>query len=146
MKRRLISGFVCVIGLLGLGEMNGHSPAYAAESAMPFLEGLGSHHYPVSTDIPNAQRYFDQGLVLTYGFNHAEAARSFREAQKLDPSCAMCFWGEALVLGPNINAPMEPSAVPQAVAAVEKALALDDQMTGKERALIQALATRYAKG
>lgn len=145
MTRSLIPVFVCVVGLLGLAGMNGHSPAYAAEGAMPFLEGLGSHHYPVSTDIPNAQRYFDQGLVLTYGFNHAEAARSFREAQKLDPSCAMCYWGEALVLGPNINAPMEPSAVPQAVAAVGKALALADQVTEKERALIQALATRYSK-
>lgn len=145
MTRSMIPVFVCVFGLLGLVEMNGRSPAYAAEGAMPFLEGLGSHHYPVSTGIPNAQRYFDQGLVLAYGFNHAEAARSFREAQTLDTSCAMCYWGEALVLGPNINAPMEPSAVPQAVAAVGKALALADQVTEKERALIQALATRYSK-
>ena len=60
---------------------------------------LGNHHYPVTTSEPKAQQYFDQGLVLAYGFNHAEAARSFREAQKYDPDCAMCFWGESLSLG-----------------------------------------------
>ena len=92
-----------------------------------------------------AQRYFDQGLILSYGFNHAEAARSFREAQTLDSACAMCYWGEALVLGPNINAPMEPSVVPQAYAAVEKAVALSERGTEKEAALIQAVAKRYSK-
>jgi tetratricopeptide (TPR) repeat protein len=112
---------------------------------VPLLEGLGGHHYPISTDVAMAQGYFDQGLILSYGFNHAEAARSFREAQKLDPTCAMCYWGEALVLGPNINAPMEPSAVPRAYAAVEKALTLREQATEKERALIQAVAKRYSK-
>jgi tetratricopeptide (TPR) repeat protein len=92
-----------------------------------------------------AQRYFDQGLILSYGFNHAEAARSFRKAQTLDPTCAMCFWGEALVLGPNINAPMGPSLTRQASVAVEKALALKGAANPKERALIQAVATRYSK-
>ncbi len=117
----------------------------AKDNVMRLHEGLGRHHFRISTDIPMAQRYFDQGMILMYGFNHAEAARSFQYAQKLDPTCAMCFWGEALVLGPNINAPMNDSAVPQAFAAVQRALALQENATGKERALIQAVAKRYVK-
>jgi len=84
-------------------------------------------------------------MILMYGFNHAEAARSFQYAQTLDPTCAMCFWGEALVLGPNINAPMADSAVTQAWTAVEKARALAKGAWEKEQALIQAVAKRYAR-
>jgi tetratricopeptide (TPR) repeat protein len=84
-------------------------------------------------------------MILMYGFNHAEAARSFQYAQTLDPTCAMCFWGEALVLGPNINAPMADSAVPQAWTAVEQARALAKGASEKEQALIQAVAKRYAR-
>ncbi len=100
--------------------MHGHA---LAEPVL-LQEGLGRHHFPISSNGAMAQRYFDQGLILSFGFNHAEAARSFQEAQKRDPNCAMCYWGEALVLGPNINAPMDPSVVPQAFAALEKAVAL----------------------
>jgi tetratricopeptide (TPR) repeat protein len=105
---------------------------------------LGGHHYPVSTAEPDAQRYFDQGLILAYGFNHAEAARSFKEAYTLDPNCALCYWGEALVLGPNINAPMDPAAAPKAYGLAQKALALASSAGDKERALIEALSKRYA--
>ncbi len=119
--------------------------AVASENDVPLHENLGDHSYSVSTSVPLAQRYFDQGLILAYGFNHAEAARSFREAARLDPNCAMCFWGEALVLGPNINAPMDASAVPQAYAAAQKALMLSGKATNKEQALIQAVATRYGQ-
>ena len=108
-------------------------------------ENLGNHTYPTSTSVPLAQRYFDQGLILAYGFNHAEAARSFLEAARLDPSCAMCYWGQALVVGPNINAPMDPFAVPTAFAAVQRALELSEKATKKEQALIQAVAARYTK-
>ena len=114
-------------------------------SSVLLQSNLGDHTYPISTSVPLAQRFFDQGLILSFGFNHAEAARSFQEAQRLDPECAMCFWGEALVLGPNINAPMDDTAVPQAYAAVEKAQAFKDEATDKERALIQALAIRYSQ-
>ena len=69
----------------------------------PLLSGLGTHDHKISTEIPGAQRYFNQGLVLSFAFNHAESIRSFKAAQKLDPSCAMCYWGEALSRGPNIN-------------------------------------------
>ncbi len=117
--------------------------SYAKEEAVRLHENLGRHHYRISTNIPMAQRYFDQGMILMYGFNHAEAARSFQYAQKLDPTCAMCFWGEALVLGPNINAPMADVAVPQAWAALEQARGLAEGASEKERALINAVSKRY---
>ncbi|MGR9085650.1 MAG: tetratricopeptide repeat protein [Gammaproteobacteria bacterium] len=116
------------------------------ESGVPaFMPELGKHHYPITTSAPAAQRHFDQGLILTFGFNHAEAARSFQKAYELDPNCALCYWGEALVLGPNINAPMDPAAAPKAFDLVHKALAVTDGASDKEKALIQALSKRYAK-
>ncbi|MCH7549742.1 MAG: hypothetical protein IH969_09455 [Candidatus Krumholzibacteriota bacterium] len=117
-------------------------PGY--EKTAPLFNNLGTYHRRVSTEVALAQKYFDQGLILSYGFNHAEAARSFREAQKLDPDCAMAYWGEALVLGPNINAPMEDESVPLAWAALQKALERIDKASARERAYIQALSKRYA--
>lgn len=90
----------------------------------PLFDDLGRHHHAVTTRSAEAQRYFDQGLTLLYGFNHAEAVRSFREAARLDPDAAMPHWGIALALGPNINAPMSDEAVPQAYAAVRRAAEL----------------------
>ncbi|HUN67316.1 MAG TPA: tetratricopeptide repeat protein [Burkholderiales bacterium] len=116
----------------------------AAESAPPLIPGLGKHSYRISTSSPQAQRYFDQGLRLAWGFNHAEAGRAFRQAQKLDPDCAMCYWGEAYVLGPNINVPMDEKANAPAAAAAAKALALAARATPRERALIDAIAARYS--
>ncbi len=119
--------------------------AAAAESAPPPLwDNLGTLHFAISTRVPRAQHYFDQGLRLAYAFNHAEAARAFRHAQTLDPDCAMCFWGEALVLGPNINAPMDAAANAAAVAALQRARALAPGASARERDLIGALARRYA--
>jgi tetratricopeptide (TPR) repeat protein len=112
--------------------------------APPLWEGLGDLSYPITTDSERAQRYFDQGLRLTYAFNHAEAYRAFKQAQELDPNCAMCFWGEAFVLGANINAPMEAGAVQPAFIAVTNAKARAGQASAREQALIEALATRYA--
>jgi tetratricopeptide (TPR) repeat protein len=114
------------------------------ETVPPLWDNLGTITMPVSTANALAQRYFDQGLRLAYGFNHAEARRSFRMAQRLDPDCAMCYWGEALVLGPNINLPMPPEAAVPALAAVRKAEALGAGATEKERALIWALGKRYS--
>ena len=110
----------------------------------PLFNNLGNHHHPISTRSKLAQRYFDQGFILTYGFNHAEAARSFQEAAKLDPNCAMCFWGVALVLGPNINAAMDAEVVPEAWEALQQAIALSEHANAKEKAYIQALAKRYS--
>jgi tetratricopeptide (TPR) repeat protein len=113
--------------------------------AVPLYEGLDQYRYPISTRNAQAQRYFNQGLLLSYGFNHAEAARSFREAARLDPNCAMCYWGTALVLGPNINAGMDKEAVPQAWEALQTAIRLSQRpsTSPREKALIQALAKRY---
>jgi tetratricopeptide (TPR) repeat protein len=118
--------------------------AEAAFTPPPLWDNLGKLHFAVSTTHPLAQRYFDQGLKLAYAFNHAEAARAFRQAQRLDPECALCHWGEALVLGPNINAPMDAAANAAALAAIERAQALATKASARERELIDALARRYA--
>jgi len=123
---------------------NAASPALAfADSDPPLWDGLGSLTYKVTTSSKAVQDYFDQGLRLTHAFNHEEAQRAFRKAQKLDPDCAMCFWGEALVLGPNVNMPMAEEAVAPAFAAAQKARALAAKASPHEQALIAALSTRY---
>ncbi len=109
----------------------------------PLLTGMGAHTHPVTTTVPEAQRFFDQGLILHYAFNHAEALRSFRESSRLDPDCAMCFWGEALTLGPNVNALMPDDAVAPAWTAIQRAQHLAPSTSSAEQALIAALATRY---
>ena len=116
----------------------------ALTDAPPLFKDLGTLQYKISTVNAEAQAYFNQGLRLTFAFNHAEAARAFRAAQQLDPQCAMCFWGEALVLGPNINAPMFPEAVTPAVAAAQKAVERSASASESERALIIAVAKRYS--
>jgi tetratricopeptide (TPR) repeat protein len=121
----------------------------AARAGAPLFQGMGDYHRGITTADPGAQRYFDQGMVLAFGFNHAEAIRSFRAAQRLDPACAMCFWGEGLATGPNINvtskgkAIMSPADRVAAHAAAQKALSLVGNTTPVERALIEALVTRY---
>ncbi|HEU4852030.1 MAG TPA: hypothetical protein VFT37_07730, partial [Telluria sp.] len=115
----------------------------APASPPPLYKDLGKLHVPITTTNPKAQAYFNQGMRLTYAFNHAEAARAFRAGQQLDPTCAMCYWGEALVLGPNINAPMFPDAVAPAAAAAARAVALAANATPYEQALIRAVARRY---
>jgi tetratricopeptide (TPR) repeat protein len=107
------------------------------------LNGLGNATIKVTTSSKLTQQFFDQGYRLAWGFNHDEARRAFRKAQQLDPQCAMCFWGEAWVLGPNINSPMDPKTNPPAIAAIESARRLAARATPRERALIDALAKRY---
>jgi tetratricopeptide (TPR) repeat protein len=130
-----------------------HSLTLAAAAAAPLSEGarvmplypdLDAGRFVPSTGNELALRYFRQGLTLTYSFNHAGAVRSFREAQRPDPNCALCFWGEAMALGPNINAPMDGRDVPSALAALERSQALAAGASPLERALIAALATRYS--
>ena len=120
------------------------SAAAAGQSDPVLVPGLASVHYPISTKNVQAQRYFDQGLALVYGFNHAEAIRYFRHAQTLDPDCAACWWGEAFAHGPNINAPMDPLVNAQAMKAAQTAVSLKAKATPAEQALIDAVATRYA--
>jgi pimeloyl-ACP methyl ester carboxylesterase/tetratricopeptide (TPR) repeat protein len=110
----------------------------------PRLQKLGAHTFPVSTTNREAQRFINQGVNLACAFNHAEARRAFREAARLDPTLAMAYWGQALVLGPNINALMEPNEEPHAYEMVQKAKTLAVKATPRERALIDALEKRYS--
>ena len=118
--------------------------APAAGATEPLYDNLGDLSHEVSTDSELAQKYFDQGLRWTYAFNHAAAVRAFQEAQRQDPNCAMCYWGEAFALGPNINAPMDDGATDPAVVALEKAKAAAHHGEPPEQALIEALAARYS--
>ena len=109
-------------------------PRLAPGQIAPVLEGLGDHHHKVTTSSERAQLFFDQGLKLTYGFNHQEALRAFKEAARLDPECAMAYWGWALVLGPNLNLPMATDVVPQAWEAIQTAVKLRGQGVGERSA------------
>ena len=112
-------------------------PLSAEEPIAPRLEGLGDHHLAVTTSSPESQAFFDQGLRLTYGFNHSEALRSFKEAARLDPGNAMAYWGWALVLGPNLNLPMVPDVVGQAYEAIQAAVQLRDKVSEREQGFIR---------
>src|SRR6186997_2274874 len=103
------------------------SPAPASKAGAPkapLYDNLGNYHYAVTTTSPDAQKYFDQGLTLSYAFNHAESIRAFRQAAALDPGCAMCYWGVAFAYGPNINAPITEEAAKEAWQAIGQARAV----------------------
>lgn len=117
--------------------------AVAASAAPPLFDTFGDLHRDVGTRVPAAQRYFDQGLRMAYGFNHEAAGRAFAEAARLDPKCAMCAWGQALVLGPNINLPMDPALAKDATAFAARAASLAAAANPADHALIQALQVRY---
>jgi tetratricopeptide (TPR) repeat protein len=116
----------------------------SAQPGVPLYDDLGDLHHPITTKNNRVQKYFDQGLRLTYGFNHAEAIRAYTEAARLDPQCAMCYWGIALDYGPNINLPMDADSGLKAYAAVQQALALLSHASAQEQDYIHAVATRYA--
>jgi tetratricopeptide (TPR) repeat protein len=140
----LLSLMVAAAGALAHEPKASHAAQAEAVADVPLYDNLGTLTYTITTSNPMAQRYFDQGLRLTYAFNHAEAQRAFHKAQMLDPNCAMCYWGEAFVLGPNINAPMGEEAGNPAVVAIRQAKALAARASAPEQALINALAARYA--
>ncbi len=117
---------------------------YKKDKVAPLLDGYEAVDYKITTSNPLVQRYFNQGLVLAYAFNHAEAARSFYYATKLDPNCAMAFWGFAYVLGPNYNAGMEDDNYQRAYEAIQTAKKLSVNATKKEQQFIEVMATRYA--
>ena len=143
MRNRL--GLVLLAAALAAGCAS-RGPGYGAPSSKPapLFNDLGDHHYAITTKNPQAQRYFDQGLVLSYGFNHQEAVRSFLEGAKLDSDCAMCWWGASLSLGPNINVTMFPENAGPAWEYLQKAQAAAPKVSEKEQAFIQALSKRYA--
>ena len=123
------------------------APLLSAQPPPPaqLIEGLGSHTRKITTTSAEAQKFFDQGLRFYYGFNHGGAIRSFKEAARLDPACAMAHWGVALANGPDINSPsVPPPAAEEAWAELTRAQQTATGATPVERALIAALAQRYA--
>jgi pimeloyl-ACP methyl ester carboxylesterase/tetratricopeptide (TPR) repeat protein len=159
MSLRIVVAVVLLAGAPGMTAAQEakapHAHAHAAADAggtMPLMDGLGDWSWPITTRSPSAQQYFDQGLRLAYAFHHDEAVLSFREALRLDPSCAMCAWGVAYALSPNINMPMAAEAEADALAAIRQATALAGRQTAgqpavttRERDVIAALATRFGE-
>ncbi len=146
---------VAIAGLLYITVGN-RPPAAAGTTTAPalpdiapvgatLLEGLGDHRLAVISDNPEVQRWFDQGLMLTYGFNHDAAERSFLRALELDPDCAMCWWGAALVLGPHVNAAMNPENNAAAWERLQAARQLASTAEPQQQAYIEALSSRYAE-
>jgi tetratricopeptide (TPR) repeat protein len=122
---------------------HGHAPA--KEPAPVALEsGLGNINHPVSTNNPEAQKFFNQGLAYIYAFNHAEAVRSFKQATQLDPQLAMGYWGMALALGSNYNVPADGPSLITAYSNLQKAIELAPKASAQDRAYIEALAKRYS--
>ncbi len=145
MQRTRILGVAvaALVFLAGCGGPARHT--YPAGAQAPLFAEIGPHHRKVSTSSALAQRYFDQGFTWAYAFNHDEAIRSFGEAARIDPQCAMAWWGIALCNGPHINNPlMTPEQSRQAWEALEKARALRAHADPIEQALIDALGHRYA--
>jgi tetratricopeptide (TPR) repeat protein len=152
-KRALAAALVVIAVAAGffLGRRDHVQPSPAPTPAAvelvgaTLLDGLGNYAFPVTTSSPEAQRWFNQGLMLAYGFNHDAAERSFLKATELDPGCAMCWWGAALVLGPHVNSGMEPSNNAKAWSRLQTAVALAPKSTEREQAFIRALSARYAE-
>lgn len=147
MKQKLWTFVFVLAVLIGLAALlpNTVALAHADDEHTPLLDNLGDHHRTITTDSEEAQAYFDQGLVLAYGFNHELAIKSFQEALTHDPECAMCYWGIAWALGPNINLPMDPALNGEAWAALQQAQTLAADASPVEQAFITALAARYSE-
>jgi tetratricopeptide (TPR) repeat protein len=118
---------------------------YSSGKKAPLFRGLDGFNFLISTKNTEVQKYFNQGLMLSFGFNHAEAARSFFEITRQEPQCAMGWWGYAYVLGPNYNAGMEKDNFIRAFEAVKKAKIYSASCSEKEKDLINALTHRYSK-
>jgi tetratricopeptide (TPR) repeat protein len=141
---------LCLIPTLATVRLSAQQPNHppsepiAEAGAPPLYDNLGTLHKEITTRSEVAQQYFDQGLRLTYAFNHDEAIKSFQQGIKVDSTCAMCYWGVAYALGPNINLPMDTSAMVPAYQAIQQAVKYSAEATPNERAYIEALAQRYA--
>jgi len=129
-----------LIGPVAAENHNGKT----AQPSVPLFDNLGSYHHPITTSSELAQRYFNQGMRLVYGFNHAEAIRAFQEVLRLDPNCAMAHWGIALALGPNLNDRMDNERAKEAYKSIQQAIALASYVGEPERDYIKALSARYA--
>jgi tetratricopeptide (TPR) repeat protein len=141
----LVVILVAAAGFYLYGRTRTEAPAPdLAPVGANLIEGLGDYSMPVTSKGKDVQRWFDQGLAMTYGFNHDAAERSFLKAAELDPDCAMCWWGASLVLGPHVNAKMDPANNAKAWDRLQRAQAAADDATEKEQAFIKALSARYA--
>jgi len=139
------SAVFLAVAVAALGQQHDHGAASQDAGPAPLLNGLGHLHHPITTSNPLAQRYFDQGLTLVYAFNHDEAARSFAYVAKIDPKCAMAYWGIALARGPNYNeSEIDASREKTASDAIAKAQALPAGSSAAEQAYIRALAKRLS--
>lgn len=150
--RQILSGWLlCIVAWLTVlvlcpSQVRAGAP-YDSQHPVPLFDNLGTLHHAITTSSEQAQRYFDQGLRLVYGFNHEEAIHAFEEAARQDPAAAMAYWGIALALGPNINAAMDKQAERRAWDVVQKARAHSAHVSPAERGYIEALTKRYsAKG
>jgi tetratricopeptide (TPR) repeat protein len=138
-RTAVITGLLAIVSAPLAG-----STERAGSPLAPELSGLGTLHMPVTTNVPRAQAFFNQGLRLLYAFNHQEARRAFEEAARLDPTLALAYWGQAMTLGPNLNAPMSPEQARLAWRAIARARRGRPAASARERALIEALAKRFA--
>ncbi|MDP3558842.1 MAG: tetratricopeptide repeat protein [Legionellaceae bacterium] len=142
--RTSFSKIAAIVGIIFIAYLGfAQSGNNAVKIQAPLFGDLSSYSHPISTQVPLAQRFFNQGLVLFYGFEWNESIRSFRESARLDPNCAMCYWGIALALGSKINAPRSGYEYQEAKTAIEKALSLKDKTTPIEKAYIEGLALRF---
>ncbi len=133
------------LAILPFGCQSAGPASSAKTGRAQIFRGMGTHHRSITTSSDRAQQFFDQGLIWAYAFNHDEAIRSFTECTKIDPNCSMCWWGVALCNGPHINNPvMPPERSKAAWDAAQRAMALKNLATPVERALIDAVAKRYA--
>jgi tetratricopeptide (TPR) repeat protein len=139
---RILAHVLCG-AVLCLGATAQDHASHAQTHPVTLVNGLGDLHHPVSTHVPEAQKFFDQGLRFIYAFNHDEAARSFQHAADLDPKLAMAFWGVAEAVGPNYNDPADPDRYKHAHDAVQKAVDLSAEASPSEQAYIQAMAKRF---
>jgi hypothetical protein len=141
------AALVALLSAAALGAQSNapQLPKTFEEPMRLFTVGLGPFHRPISSKNAEAQAYFDQGIQMMFAFARTDAVRSFREAWKRDPDCAICYWGEAWAWGSYLNGPMPAQDSPHAWAAAQKALALKASAPEKERALIDAIAVRYVE-
>jgi tetratricopeptide (TPR) repeat protein len=140
----LLLGIVTVCAARVGAQHNHDATPGTSPQPVPLFQDLGTHRHTITTSVPQAQQYFDQGLRLVFAFNHDEAIRAFSEAARLDPQCAMCYWGIGFAYGPNYNLPLDDARNREAHAATQQAQALAPRASEPEQAYITALATRYS--
>ena len=145
MRRVQIKLIVLLLAAGSYAQAQHHHHEHQPSKPTELLEGLGNHVHPIATDSALAQKFFDQGLALIFGFNHEEAARLFARASELEPKSPMPHWGIALALGPNYNLPPMPEREEKAWRAIAKAKELATNAPENERAYVEALVTRYSK-